>query len=387
MPMMHMKKFIALLALLLLVSVAAFESSQAFALPSVQDIETSMTQRNWQQADSQLQEVLAAYPKNARAHYLYGQVLEREGRNAEALTQIEQAKSLDPSTRFTDPARFASVERRIRASATRSATNSSPRPGNSVAAMQGMAPAVLAAQPHRGGPSAFSWLLMLVVIVAVVGILTWTVRRNRSNQDSQATDQRRAQLKRATDLLNAVRSLKLDIRLSTDPGHEALEKETEGVEAQLREAVESLSSSQNPLPEYRLDELERHVASLKARAEGRPDPGLAPQGDEPSAYALEAERFGRGGPGAPPPQQPPQPVVMQQPGGGMGGLLTGVLLGSILGGGRDRVVERDVLVDDESRRRGDQGGGIDFGQGDNNWSDGGGGIDVGSDDSGGWSDT
>ena len=378
-----MKKFTALAALVLLLSVATFGSRVAFALPSVQDVETSMTQRNWQQADSQLGEVLAAHPKNARAHYLYGQVLEREGRSTDALAQIEQAKTLDPSIRFTDPARFASVERSIRANAGRVATGNIQRQRNTPAIMQQTAPATLAAPP-RHGPSAFAWLAILVVIAAVVGVLVWTVRRNRANQDGQATDQRRAQLKRATDLLNAVRSLKLDIRLSTDPGHEALEKETEGVEAQLRETVESLSASQNPVPEYRLDELERQVASLKARSEGRPDPALAPQGSEPSPYALEADRFGRTGQSTPP--APPQPVIMQQPGGGMGGMLTGVLLGSILGGGRDRVVERDVLVDDDSRRRGD-GGNIDFGQGGDNWNDGGG-IDVGSnDDSGGWSDT
>ncbi|HZZ06246.1 MAG TPA: tetratricopeptide repeat protein, partial [Paraburkholderia sp.] len=69
-----------------------------------------------------------------------------------------------------------------------------------------------------------------------------------------------------------------------------------------------------------------------------------------------------------------------------------VLLGEALNSGRDRVVERDVIVDDETRRRGGDGGnggGLDFGQGSNDWSDNsGGGVDMGSnDDSGGWSDT
>jgi hypothetical protein len=81
----------------------------------------------------------------------------------------------------------------------------------------------------------------------------------------------------------------------------------------------------------------------------------------------------------------------------MGGLLTGVLLGEALSrGGRDRVIERDVYVDDDEARRraaerGDTGG-LDFGQGSNDWSDdsgggGGGDVDLGSNDSGGWSDS
>ena len=75
---------------------------------------------------------------------------------------------------------------------------------------------------------------------------------------------------------------------------------------------------------------------------------------------------------------------MQQGGGGMGGmggLLTGVLLGEALNRGR----ERDVIIDDEGRRNprdGGNGGGVDFGQGSNDWDDGsGGGVDMGSNDS------
>jgi hypothetical protein len=79
--------------------------------------------------------------------------------------------------------------------------------------------------------------------------------------------------------------------------------------------------------------------------------------------------------------------------GGMGGLLTGVLLGEALSHGRDRVVERDVYIDDDEARRraaerGDAGN-IDFGQGSNDWNDGGGSdgnVDLGNNDSGGWSD-
>jgi hypothetical protein len=226
------------------------------------------------------------------------------------------------------------------------------------------------------------------------------LRRARTQDDTRADGDRREQLKRATDMLNAVRSLKLDVKLSTAPGHEALEKEVEATEDQLRGVVEGLSNGKNPLPPYQLDELEQRLASLRARADGRPDPAAAAAAgnQQQSPYAQEAERFGNP-PQAPYPQQGPYqqqpPVVVQQGGGfggGMGGLLTGVLLGEALNSGRERVVERDVIVDDEARRRGNDGGnggGLDFGQGSNDWNDnGGGGVDMGSnDDSGGWTDT
>ena len=373
-----------------------FASGSAFAVPSAQQVERAMAQGNWQQADAELSQVLAAHPNNAHAHYLYGQVLANEGRYADALAQIEQAKTLDPQVRFTSPSRFAQVEAHVRAAAGRASGPAPSTPAKS-AANPFVQALPLAPAPKHHGPSMVAWIGLAVLIVAIALILRWTLRRARSNDDGRADEERRAQLKRATDLLNAARSLKLDARLSSAAGHETLANEVEGVENQLRALVESLSNNGHPVPAYQLDDLSRQLDSLRARTEGRPDPNASTPGAGPSAYAQEAERLQQQAPyGAqqPYPQQPP--VVVQQGGGmgGMGGLLTGVLLGEALSHGRDRVIERDVIVDDDEARRraaerGD-GGGLDFGQGSNDWNDGGGsdgGVDFGSNDSGGWSDS
>ena len=86
-----MKKSLAALGLSLMVL-----SSAAFAVPSLQQVEQSIAQRNWQQADTQLSQVIDAHPNNAHARYLYAQVLDREGRASDALEQLQRAKSLDP---------------------------------------------------------------------------------------------------------------------------------------------------------------------------------------------------------------------------------------------------------------------------------------------------
>jgi hypothetical protein len=396
-----MKKFLAsVFASLMLVSAAAF------AVPTAQQIESAMSQGNWQQADAGLSEVLQAHPNNAHAHYLYSQVLDREGRYADALAHVQQAKTLDPQIRFTDPTRFAQTEARIRKDAERAGGaggNTTSRAANPFVQQNSPAiqqSAMVQQAPQRHGPGVGMWVGIILLIGVIALVLRWTLRRARSQDDSRADDDRRVQLKRATEMLNAVRSLKLDVKLSTAQGHEALEKEVEATEDQLRGLVETLSNGKNPVPPYQLDELEQRIGSLRARADGRPDPYAASAAGTPqSPYAQEAERFGNP-PQAPYPQQGPyqqQPqVVVQQGGGGfgggMGGLLTGVLLGQVLNSGRERVVERDVIVDDETRRRGGDGGnggGLDFGQGSNDWNDNsGGGVDMGSnDDSGGWSDT
>ncbi|WP_321952956.1 tetratricopeptide repeat protein [Paraburkholderia bannensis] len=386
-----MKKFLlAVFASLALVSGAALA-----AVPSVQQIESAMSQGDWQRADSGLTQVLQAHPDNARAHYLYAQVLNREGRYADALTQVEQAKSLDPQIRFTQPQRFAQVEAKIRSDATRAGASNTNRTSNPFA-QQSAAPVAMAAAaaPQHHGPGMGMWIGIAIVVIGIALVLRWTLRRAKSNDDAKAGDDRRDQLKRATDLLNAVRSLKLDVKLSTAAGHEALEKDVEAFETQLRSVVEKLSGSTSPVAPYEIEDLERQFASLKARAEGRPDPNAqaaapaGPYGGD-SPYAREADAaFGRQPQYPPqyPPQQQPQVIVQQGGGGmgGMGGLLTGVLLGEALNSGRDRVVERDVIVDrdDDRRRGGNNDGGVDYGQGSNNWDDGsGGGVDMGSNDS------
>lgn len=119
-----MKKFVAAAA----VSLLAVSASVFAAVPSLAQVEQSVSQRNWQRADAQLSEVIQAHPDSARAHYLYGQVLDREGRAADALAQIERAKSLDPSIHFTNPSTFAQTEARVRADANRAANAARPPP-------------------------------------------------------------------------------------------------------------------------------------------------------------------------------------------------------------------------------------------------------------------
>ncbi|AIO42097.1 tetratricopeptide repeat family protein [Burkholderia cenocepacia] len=376
-------------------------SSAAFAVPSLQQVEQSIAQRDWQRADTQLSQVIDAHPNNAHARYLYAQVLDREGRASDALAQLQKAKSLDPQLRFTDATRFAQTESRIRADAERIAGNA-PAATQSGALQSSLAPTV---PPAKHGPSTGMWIGLGLIVAIVALVLRWTLRRARKADDGRADDERRTQLKRATDVLNDIRPLKLDAKLSTVPGAAALTGELEGIENDARTLVETLSSGKNPVPPYRLDELEQRHASVKARVEGRPDPAAqpaAPASGSGSVYAQEADRV-TGAQGQPyqqspypqqpyPPQYPQQqpPVVIQQGGGfggGMGGLLTGVLLGEAMSGGRERVVERDVIVDDQRRRQESNDPGFDLGRGDDsNWSDGnGGGVDLGSNDDG-WTD-
>lgn len=397
-----MKKLLAII----LAGAAIAASAAAFAVPSTRDVDNAIARGNWQQAHSQLVEVLRTHPNSAHAHYLYGQVLAREGRAPDALAELQKARALDPELRFASSAtQFNAIEAHVQQQAERAVSRSGPAP-SAPAMLPGtagtaVAPITPPVHAPRHGPSIGMWI-GFVIVLALIVLLVWrTVLRARSNDDSRAQEQRRAQLKRATELLNAARSLKLDVRLSTAPGHEALLAEVDVIETALRELTDKLANNSSPVPDYVLEDLERRLNSTRARTEGRPDPnaaagnagtGTLPSSGNPSVYAQEAERFGQAPGGAAPPPPPTQPtVIVQQPGGGgggMGGLLTGVLLGQMLGGSRERVIEREVIVDDE-RRRGNPGvqpdPGFDVGRGNDDWDDdAGSSIDVGDNDDSNW---
>ncbi|MCG1018710.1 MULTISPECIES: tetratricopeptide repeat protein [Burkholderiaceae] len=402
-----MKKLLAII----LAGAAIAASAAAFAVPSTREVNNAIARGNWQQAHSQLVEVLRAHPNSAHAHYLYGQVLAQEGRVPDALAELQKARALDPELRFaSSAAQFNAIEARVQQQAEHAVSRSRPLPsapailpGTAGTAVAPIAPPL---QASRHSPSIGRWIGFVIVLALVVLLVRRTVLRARSNDDSRAKEQRRAQLKHATELLNATRSLKLDVRLSTVPGHEALLGEVDAIETALRELTDKLANHGSPVPDYALEDLKRRLDSARARTEGRAEPnaaagnagtgtGKSSSSGNPSVYAQEAERFGHAQGGAAPPTQPqpqPQPtVIVQHPGGGgssMGGLLTGVLLGQMLGGSREQVIERDVIVDDE--RRCDHPGtqldpGFDVGRGNDDWGDNtSGNIDVGDNDDSNW---
>lgn len=402
----------------------AFATQLAIAAPSVQDVEGTIARGDYTRAQSMLSEVVAEHPDSARAHYLYAQVLDHNGRSGEALAQIRRARQLDPQIRFTDPARLRQVERRIAADA--AATGSSraaPAPSLAPTAAPESRPAALASTRSPAGFPFATLLIVLLILAGVAVVLMWTVRRTRRRQAEGAGDIRLAQLKQATGLLEKVRALKLDLRLSSAPNAAALLTEAGALEGELSALLDRLAAAdpaapanevaaagaqQSPYggaapgasPAFALEELQARVDALEARASGRePTPSERdPSGG--SRFAAEAERLGSAQTGTPPPppQYAPQPPVYGPPapgmGGGLGGLLTGVLLGEALGNRGERSGpgwNEGHRGDGSSGAGGDgweqAGPGFDFGNQGQDWDNGAGGsqIDAGNGD-GNWDD-
>lgn len=82
----------------------------ASALPSLDAVKAEVQKGNYAQAQAMMEEVVAAKPSSARAHYVYAEILAHNKRFDEAARQATTASTLDPAIGFTDPAKFRAFE-------------------------------------------------------------------------------------------------------------------------------------------------------------------------------------------------------------------------------------------------------------------------------------
>ena len=253
-----------------------FFSAVAHATPSVKDVVAAIDSGNIHGADVMLQDVLTAYPNNARAHFIDAQVLGMEGRPGDGLEQLHAAEQLDPSLHFASASRVAKVEAKLNAELAQLQSAASQRDApNAEVAPQTVQPSPAhVAEADDGGPTA-AVVGLLAALVVTLAIFVVVIHRRK--QARLAEEKRRELLSRMTTLINDVRTIALDSRLSADGAAKALAPEAQGLESAVREGLSTLSGGRT-FPEHAVANLERHAADLRSRLEGRasvPAPGSA----------------------------------------------------------------------------------------------------------------
>ncbi len=106
-----MKALRILVALLALFAGGAY----AAALPSIHDVYTAASSGRLQLAQSEIEQVLAAYPNSAKAHYVDARVLALAGRWSQAGAELARAQQLDPGLPFEDRAQLQAFTRQLAA--------------------------------------------------------------------------------------------------------------------------------------------------------------------------------------------------------------------------------------------------------------------------------
>ena len=145
---------------------AALWSVAAMALPSANDVQSAVKSGDYPKAETMMQEVVAAKPQSAKAHYLYAEILAHDAKFTDAAAQARRARELDPALSFTtDPEKFKSFERLLeREQAGPAVTTQAPAPTTHVNA----APPVVRQQASSGGIPGWVWMGGLAILAFVI---------------------------------------------------------------------------------------------------------------------------------------------------------------------------------------------------------------------------
>ena len=330
-----------------------FASVPAFAGPAQSDIIAAVNAKNYPLAEKLVRQNLAEKPDSPRLHYELGQILSKEGDHKGAANEMSTAQTLDPSLRFAnDPAGF---QRNL--AYERSVT------GGSSIVVTGSGGSGSASAPASSGGG---HILLIVLLVAAIGGAAFfivramgakkTAERERNTKLAGVQNVRLRDLERR---LNAARTAVLSHLSGAEMAETAARVE------ELLERVKSGIVSTGdavPVAAVTLDNLMDSVSAVEAKlprdlraapaATGTTDAGVfggsvrpAPSGTStPSSSGSSAwtpsPSYRNTGYAAPQPQ--PQVVVVQD---NSNDLLTGVLIGEAMSSHRDRIVEREVIVE------------------------------------------
>lgn len=143
----------------------------ASALPSLEAVKTEVQKGNYAQAQTMMEEVVAAKPSSARAHYIYAEILAHNKRFDEAARQATTAGTLDPAIGFTEPAKFKAFEALLE----REQREAKAPAHAAVGAPAVVARAAPAPEPSSGIPS-WVWIAGLLAF----GALAWSKLRRQT---------------------------------------------------------------------------------------------------------------------------------------------------------------------------------------------------------------
>lgn len=131
------------------------------AEPSVREVYAAARAGQVDKAVTMMDEVLKAHPNSAKAHYVQAELMAKEGRTADARSQLAQAEKLAPGLPGIQPQSVAALKAQLNGGSVGNGavtTTEAPRPAQS-----------------RG----ISWIGIVLIGALVFGVLAIFRRRNR----------------------------------------------------------------------------------------------------------------------------------------------------------------------------------------------------------------
>jgi hypothetical protein len=366
-----MFKRFAVIALLACASVAAF------AIPKPSEIKAAVESGNYAKAESMLMEVMKEKP-SARAHYDLGQVYTFEGKHGPALNEFRQAQALDPSLKFASSAaeftkKLATAQTMVAPPPVVVAQVQAAPPPSTVTYSVPAVPTTYAATPAKSDSGSVVPIILIVLLIGgVAGGAFFVITRKKEDKDieDRATAARR---EKNSTLLGFSKSLEDAVLIAKTATYGDVQRRQildriATLQTQTRSMLADLKDNKE-VTAGRIATLESNV-SIAVDQANNGIPAAAPAPIPESAPVVTAqkpvENIREPGVDAytlhsslPPVPQPrvvhnhyhntpaPAPIVVNN---SNDGLVTGMVLGSMMNNHHDRIVEREVIVERTPRR-------------------------------------
>ena len=159
-----------------------------WAVPTAADVEAQVRKGNYTQAESMMQEVVTARPQSARAHYVYAEILAHNARFTQAAAEEARARAIDPSLKFSDPAKVRAFEELLDREQRRVRTDGTPLGGLAGSVAPGAATSVAPSRPvvsdreqppaARVAPAGLPRWVWLAGLIALVFVAWRMLRRS-----------------------------------------------------------------------------------------------------------------------------------------------------------------------------------------------------------------
>ncbi|WP_425953281.1 hypothetical protein [Ralstonia pseudosolanacearum] len=343
-------------------------SAASFAMPSPADVAKAVSQNDWPRAESLLKDVLKERD-SAKAHYQLGQVYSHEFRHGEALAEFKKAQAIDPSLKFASSEKLflgllekeqAVVDGNVDGQPKVAVAHQEPPKLSDeikVSKAETLAPAmtVVAPKPPVSDGFASGWLIAGIVAFLGAVVLFFVMKNGDGKRASEKDKQElagkaKAQLGEILPLSNQLRDAELECKTAT---YDAAKKDQvlEKLSALRADILAAILKTKDgtPLDANKLQELKTNAAdALKAVKTGVWPSAQAPESTRASwanrsnqeSSSSSGQRgstdfFGNGRTSyqrtaSPPPQAQAQPQTVVVRESSNDGLLTGLLLGSMM---------------------------------------------------------
>lgn len=368
--------------LAILGSMTAFASHSVFAAADPHAVVSAIQQGQWGKADALIQQVLKEQPGSAKAWYYRAQIETQLAKNSpyhsaqemgyinSALNSLNQASSIDSSLSFASPAHFQELKSTLLSAQAKAQTGHSVVHSSNTVVPVSNSP-MGAKETHHSGFGVLGFSLVAIGVICAAGFMF--VKRKEKNTLQKEVYEVKSKM---TALSDSIENYKKDLTFqgkettlqysqANSLWNEIVDKISEVYDVNKLQSYKIFynqcetrfkqikNGDYNTIKERQLEQEQKEYSRSRYQSDNPEYSRSRPRSEEPEYYSRNHSQQ---------PQQAPTTIINNNDSGsgGFGSMLTGVMIGEMIGGGHERehdttIIEREVVREPEPAPYFDEG--------------------------------